>query len=207
MFGISRELPFSAILEGRFSLLGRPALSVSDPGFETGYEKASADDAVLFSHYADALADCLRQRYRESSGYRATVENEASKITPLSWSVSLYRGWFAGAQVTIKPIGDTPHRVMVQVLEHTKFLQILTKAFACISVVIFLLLVVAFRGRMLFALLIAIPLGLIWIMAAVVPLLLLAKLGSKIFGNEFDFNRRSEIASELKLVALPVRQE
>jgi len=182
-------------------------LSVSDPGFETGYETPSSDLPALFSRYADALADCLRQRYREPSGYRVTTENEASKIAPLSWSVSLYRGWFAGAQVTIKPIGNTPHRAMVQVLEHTKFLHILTKGFALISAVVFLLLVVALRGRILLALLIALPVGVVWIVAGAVILLLLAKLGSKTFGNEFDFNCRSEIARELKLVALPVRRE
>jgi hypothetical protein len=178
-------------------------LRVSDPGFETGYDQPSPDDSALFSRYSDLLADCLRQRYRESSGYRVTTEKEESKVVPRSWNVSLCRGWFAGARVTIKPIGDIPHRVMVQVLWHTKFLEALTKAFAIASLAIFLLLVVAFRGRILFALLIAFTVGLIWLMAGTVVMLLLAKLGSRIFGNEFDFNRRSEIARELKLVALP----
>jgi hypothetical protein len=187
---------------GNFDLHRRTALSVSDPEFETGYDKPSPDDPALFSRYADSL----RLRYRDSSGYRVVVVKEASKTSLRSWNVSLLRGWFAGAQVSIKPIGDTPHRVMVQVEWHTKFMDILTKGFVIISLPVFfaLFIALAIRGRIALGLLVTFVRGLVWLMAGAVVMLLLAKLGSKIFGNEFDFNRRSEIARDLKLVPLPI---
>jgi hypothetical protein len=97
---------------------------------------------------------------------------------------------------------------MVQVEWHTKFMDILTKVFVIISLPIFFLLFLALAilGRIVLGLLITFVLGLVWLMAGAVVMLLLGKLGSKIFGNEFDFNRRSEIARNLKLVALPISE-
>lgn len=67
-----------------------------------------------------------------------------------------------------------------------------------------LFIALAIRGRIALGLQVTFVLGLVWLMAGAVVMLLLAKLGSKIFGNEFDFNHRSEIARDLKLVPLPI---
>ena len=180
-------------------------MSELDPGFETGYDNPSLDHTILFGQYADDLAAHLRQQYRDRSGYHVTVVKKDKNPKLRSWDVNLYRGWFAGSQVTIQPIGGTPHRVMVQLLENTKLAEILTKGFAIVSLLIFLLVFLAFviSGHMLIGLAVSFFGSLVWLMAGAVVLLLFSKLCARIFGNEFDFNRRSEMARDLKLVLLP----
>ena len=184
-------------------------MGVSDPGFETGFPKASLENPVLFGLYAESIAARLRQQYSPLGGYRVAVEKHEKDPKRRRWEVNVYRGLFAGAQITIKPAAQLPHRAMVDVSWHTRLFEILVKAFAVLSLPIFILLFLAFalKTRFGFALVLTAVIGFVWALAGSIVMLILAKACSALFGNEFDYQRRSAIAQEVRAVALPAQTE
>lgn len=184
-------------------------MGTSDPGFETGFEKPSLDNPVLFARYAESIAARLRQQYSPVGGYRVAVEKHEKDPKRRRWEVNVYRGLFAGAQITIKPAAQMPHRAMVEVSWHTRLFEILVKAFAILSLPIFIVLFLAFllKTRVGFALVLTAVLGFIWALAGAIVMITIAKLCSAMFGNEFDYRRRSTIAQDVRAVPLPAQTE
>jgi hypothetical protein len=180
-----------------------------DPGFETGFEKPSLENPVLFARYADSIAARLRMQYNPSGGYRVAVEKHEKDPKKRRWEVNVYRGLFAGAQVTIKPAAQMPHRAMVEVSWHTRLFEILVKTLAVLSLPIFIVLLLAFalKTRLGFALILTAVIGFAWTLAGGIVILVIAKLCSATFGNEFDYKRRSAMAQEVRAVPLPAHTE
>jgi hypothetical protein len=178
---------------------------MSDPSFETGFPKPSLDNPMLFGQYADAIAARLRLQYSPSAGYRIAVEKQEKDPKKRRWDINVHRGWFAGAQVNIKPVSGAPHRANVEVCWHTRLMEIMAKTFAVLSVPFFILifLVFAFTTRLGFALILTLILWFVWALLGSIVMVLIARLASAAFGNEFDQNRRSTLAQEIKNIALP----
>jgi len=178
---------------------------MSDPNFETGFPKPSLDNPVLFGRYADAIAARLRLQYSPSAGYRIVVDKQEKDPKKRRWDVNIHRGLFAGAQVKIKPLSETPHRAKVEVCWHTRLMEVMAKTFTVLSLPFFLLLFIlfAFFTRLGFALILTVILWFAWALLGSIVMVLIGKLSSSIFGNEFDHNRRSTMALEIKGVPLP----
>jgi len=184
-------------------------MSVTYPGFQVGFPKPSLDNPVLFSQFADKLASRLRLQYSESAGYRIKVEKKEDEPKKRKWTVYLYRGLFSGAEISIEPLADTPHIASVDVGWTSRLYEVLGKSFVVLSLPIFLILFLAFAfaTRIGFALILTIVIGFIWLLIGVLILQAIAKMVAKLVGNEFDYNRRLNIARELKLVPLPAQSE
>ena len=182
-------------------------MGTSDPGFETGFPKPSLENGVLFGRYVESIAARLRLQYGSSAGYRIAVEAHDKDVKARRWEINVERGLFAGAQVTVKPATAMPHRAMVDVSTHSRLAQILLKTFAILSIPIFILifLVLAFSTRIGFALIVTVILFFIWALILSVVVLTIAKICAAIFGNEFDYARRSTMATEIKAIALPAQ--
>ena len=182
-------------------------MGASDPGFEIGFAKPSLENAILFGRYAEAIAARLRVQYSPSAGYRIAVEAHDKDVKGRRWEINVERGLFAGAQVTVKPAVALPHRAMVDVSWHNRLSQILLKAFAILSIPIFavIFLALAFGTRLGFALILTLILFFIWALICSIVVLAIARICSAIFGNEFDYARRSTMATEIKAIALPAQ--
>lgn len=177
----------------------------SSGAFETGYERPSLDNPLLFSRYADEIAVRLGHLYAQQAGYRIKVKKEEEDPRKRKWQVELLKGWFTGAQVEIKPLEGTPHRVWVKVKWHSRLLEALHKG-AAILIVLALIptfLAFAFTTRLGFALILT-------LLAAIVlsiPLGLLTQLVARtiaaIFGNEFDAATRIALAGKIEQFPLP----
>jgi hypothetical protein len=178
---------------------------MSDPNFETGFPKPSLDNPILFGKYADAIAARLRLQYSPSAGYRVVIEKEEKNPKKRRWDINVHRGLCAGAQVKIKPLSDTPHRANVEVVWHTRLIDIMAKTFTVLSLPFFILLFLAFAftTRLGFALILTVILWFAWALLGSIVMVLIAKLCSAAFGNEFDQNRRSTMAQDIKNVPLP----
>lgn len=155
--------------------------------FETGFERPSLDNPILFSCYADEIAMRLGYLYPERTGYRIKVEKKEDDPKKREWTVELLKGWFTGAQVSIKPIEKTPHRARVRVTWHSRLLGAMMKGFAIITlpplIIVFIALV--FTTRLGFALLLTAAIGIIWGIAGSIVMLVVARILAAIFGNEF----------------------
>lgn len=180
-------------------------MSASDPGFETGFAKPSLENPMLFGQYADAIAARLRLQYAPSAGYRIALEKHDKDAKKRHWDINVHRGLFDGAQITVKPASAMPHRAMVEVGWHSRLVDILLKGFVILSLPIFavIFLALVFSTRIGFAVILTAILFFIWAVIGSVLVLILARLCSKIFGGEFDYNRRSSMAEDIKNVALP----
>ena len=178
-----------------------------DPNFETGFAKPSLDNPILFAQYADAVAERLRLQYSPAAGYRIAVEKQEKNPKKRRWDVNVHRGLFAGAQVSIKPLAETPHRAKVEVCWHTRLMEIMAKTFTVLSLPFFIVLFLAFAfaTRLGFALILTILLWFAWALAGSIVMVLIGKISSAIFGNEFDENRLATMAQEVKGVALPTQ--
>jgi hypothetical protein len=184
-------------------------MGASDPGFETGFPKPSLDNPVLFAKYADAIAGRLRLQYGASAGYRIAVEKHEKDPKKRHWDINVHRGLFDGTQVTIKPASAMPHRAMVEVCWHSRLVDILLKGFVILSLPIFVVifLALAFSTRLGFAVILTAILFFIWAAIGAILVLIFAKLCSKIFGNQFDYNRRAMMAQEIKGIPLPAQPD
>jgi len=180
-----------------------------DPGFEIGFPKPSLENPVLFGRYADAVAARLRLRYDSAAGYRVIVEKREKEPKKRQWNVNVYGGMFSGACVHIKPIAQTPHRAKIEVRWTSRLRDLLAKGFAILSLPIFALvfLALALQTRLGFALILTIVLWLAWALAGSIVLLSIAWLCAALFGNEFDQQRRSAMAQEVRVVPLPAQTE
>jgi len=102
-----------------------------------------------------------------------------------------------------------PELAMVEVSWHTRLFEILVKVFAVLSLPIFIVLFLAFalKTRIGFALVLTFVLGFVWALVGAIVMLTIAKLFSAVFGNEFDYQRRSAMAQEVRAVPLPAQSE
>jgi hypothetical protein len=138
-----------------------------------------------------------------------SVEKQEKNPKRRHWDINVYRGLNSGTQVSIKPAAAMPHRAMVEVSWHTRLLDIMMKGFAVLSLPIFILLFLglAFGTRLGFALILTVIIGFVWALAGVIVMIGVAKVCSAIFGNEFDYGRRSTMATEIKSIALPTQTD
>lgn len=180
-------------------------MASSNPGFQVAFPKPSLENPVLFSRFADTIASHLRQRYASSAGYRVTVDKKEDEPKNRKWTVTLYRGFLSSAEIRIKPIVDTPHIANLEVCWGSRLLDFLMKAFFILSLPGFLIffLAAALKTRLGFAVILTLIVGFLWLVAAAIVFLAVARLAAAIFGNEFDHNRRDQIARDLKLIPLP----
>lgn len=180
-----------------------------DPGFEIGFPKPSLENPALFSRYADDVAARLRSRYGPGGGYRVSVEKRETDPKKRRWEVKVFGGLFSGACIYIKPIAVAPHRAKVEVRWNSRLQDVLAKGFAFVSVPIFFLvfLALALKTRLGFALIVTVVLWFVWALAGSVVLLVIARLCAALFGNEFDEQRRSAMAQEVRAVSLPAQTE
>ena len=173
--------------------------------FETGFEKPSLDNPLLFSRYADEIAERLGHLYPAHAGYRVKVKKEEKDPRKRQWQVQLMKGWFTGAEVTIKPLEKTPHRANVKVTWHSRLLGLLINAFAILllPVLIVCFLVFAFTTRLGFALILTVVVAI----AASIPGSLIihaaARAVALILGNEFDAAKRGSLAETIQKFPLP----
>ena len=173
--------------------------------FETGFERPSLDNPILFSRYADEIATRLGHLYPERTGYRIKVEKKEEEPRKREWNVELLHGWFTGATVEIKPIEKTPHRARVRVRWHSRLLGAMTKGFVILTVppLIIIFVALAFTTRLGFALVLTAIIGVLWGIAGSIVMLLVARIFAAIFGNEFDSNTRVALADKIQQFPLP----
>jgi hypothetical protein len=133
------------------------------------------------------------------------VEKKEDDPKKRGWTVELLKGWFTGAQVSIKPIEKTPHRARVRVTWHSRLLGAMMKGFAIITlpplIIVFIALV--FTTRLGFALLLTAAIGIIWGIAGSIVMLVVARILAAIFGNEFDDSTRIALADKIQQFPLP----
>ena len=177
--------------------------------FETGFERPSLDNPVLFSRYADEIAMRLGHLYPKETGYRIKVEKEEKDPRKRKWTIDLLKGWFTGAQVTIKPIEKTPHRVKVEVGWHSRLLGAMTMAFAIllIPILIIVFLALAFTTRLGFALILTVVVAIVLSIPVGLGVQLVARTAAAIFGNEFDSSTRIALAGKIEQFPLPQMQK
>jgi hypothetical protein len=173
--------------------------------FETGFERPSPENPILFSRYADEIAMRLGHLYPERTGYRIKVEKKEKDPKKREWQVELIKGWFSGAQVEIKPTENTPHRARVRVLWHSRLLGVMAKGFSIISLppIIIIFVALAFTTRLGFALVLTAVIWGVWGIAGAIVMLLVARVFAAIFGNEFDNNTRIALADKIQQSPLP----
>lgn len=173
--------------------------------FETGFERPSLDNPLLFSRYADEVALRLGHLYPEHAGYRIKVKKEEKDARKRKWEIELRKGWFTGANVVIKPLEPTPHRVWVKVEWHSRLLGALHMAFAALMIPILLVsfLVFAFTTRLGFALLLTFVVMIAFAIPAGLTSQLVARIFASIFGNEFDSATRIALAGKIAQFPLP----
>jgi hypothetical protein len=173
--------------------------------FETGYERPSLDNPLLFSRYADEIAMRLGHEYPAHTGYRIRVEKREKDPRKREWRVDLQRGWFSGARVKIKPLSAKPHRARVKVEWHSRLLEVLERVFAYISIVPLILLFVIFTlaTRLGFALILTVVVAVAWGIAGSIVMIIVARLLAAIFGNEFTSETRTALATKIEQFPLP----
>lgn len=173
--------------------------------FETGFERPSLDNPVLFSRYADDVALRLKNFYPEHAGYRIKVNKEEKDARKRKWEVELLKGWLTGAKVVIKPLEATPHRVWVKVEWSSRLLNALTMGFAALMIPVLIICFIAFAAatRLGFALI----LTLVVAVALAIPAGLIsqgvARTFANLFGNEFDSAARVSLAGKIAQFPLP----
>jgi len=173
--------------------------------FETGFERPSLDNPLLFSKYADEIATRLRHQFPAHSGYRIRVEKKEDEPRKRKWEIELYRGWFTGVSVVIRPLTQTPHRACVKVRWSSRLLEGMAKGFVIISLVplILLFLAAAVKTRLGFALILTCAIGIVWGIAGSIVMTLVARLFAKIFGDEFNSQARIALADKIQQFPLP----
>lgn len=173
--------------------------------FETGFERPSLDNPILFNRYADEVAVRLGHQYPAHAGYRIRVEKKEDEPRKREWRVEVQRGWFSGARVEITPLRQTPHRARVKVAWHPRLLGAMTKGFAYISVLPLFLFFIAFalKTRLGFALILTCVIGIAWGIAGSIVMLIFARLCALIFGDEFNSQTRIALADKIQQFPLP----
>jgi hypothetical protein len=173
--------------------------------FETGFERPSLDNPILFSRYADEIATRLGHLYPERTGYRIKVEKKEDDPRKREWNVEVFHVWFTGATVEIKPIEKTPHRVKVKVRWHSRLLAAMTKGFVILTLppLIIIFIAFAFKTRLGFALILTAVIGILWGIAGSIVMLLVARIFAAIFGNEFNDSTRIALADKIQQFPLP----
>lgn len=177
----------------------------SATSFETGFEKPSLDNPMLFSRYADEIAARLANLYPVHAGYSVKVKKEEKEPRKRQWQVQLLKGWFTGAEVTIKPVEKTPHRANVKVQWHSRLLGVMINAFVImlLPVLIVCFLAFAFMTRLGFALILTIVVAIALSIPGSLIIHGLARGVAAIFGDEFDTAARSSLAEKVKGLPLP----
>jgi len=173
--------------------------------FETGFEKPSLDNPLLFSRYADEIATRLGHQFPAHTGYRIRVERKEDDPRKREWRVNVQRGWFTGARVEITPLRQTPHRARVRVAWHSRLLDVMANGFIYISMVPLFLLFLAFawKTRLGFALILTVVIGAVWLAVGFIAILIVARIFSAIFGNEFDTDACIALADKVQQFPLP----
>lgn len=180
---------------------------MADPSnaFETGFERPSLDNPVLFSRYADDIALRLKNFYPEHAGYRIKVNKEEKDARKRKWEVELLKGWFTGARVVIKPLEATPHRVWVEVEWSSRLLKAIMTVFAALMIPVLIICFIAFASatRLGFALVLTIVALFVLAIPVVLISQLIARTFANIFGNEFDSAARVSLAGKIAQFPLP----
>ncbi len=173
--------------------------------FETGFERPSLDNPLLFSRYADDIAMRLGHQYPAQLGYRVNVEKKEKDPRRREWLVDLQRGWFSGARVEIKPLAQKPHRVRVRVSWQSRLMSVMEKSFTYISMVPLFLLFVALTlaTRLGFALILTIVVAIAWAIVGYIVMFAVARICAAIFGNEFTSETRTALATKIEQFPLP----
>jgi hypothetical protein len=173
--------------------------------FETGFERPSLDNPLLFSRYADEIAMRLGHQYPMHLGYRVKVEKKEKDPRKREWLVDLQRGWFSGARVEIKPLAEKPHRVRVRVSWQSRLMSVMEKGFTCISMVplFFLFIGLTLATRLGFALILTIVVAIAWAIVGYIVMFAVARVCAAIFGNEFSSETRSALANKIEQFPLP----
>lgn len=173
--------------------------------FETGFERPSLDNPLLFSRYADEIAMRLGHQYPEHSGYRIRVEKREDNPRKRKWEVELLRGWFTGVSVVITPLAQTPHRARVKVRWNSRLLGLMAKGFVIISFLPMLIFFIALTAmtRLGFAVIVICIVGVIWAIVGSIVMTLLARLVALVFGDDFDNQTRIALADKIQQFPLP----
>jgi hypothetical protein len=181
------------------------AMASRSNAFETGFERPSLDNPLLFSRYADEIALRLGHLYPEHAGYRIKVSKEEKDARKRKWEVELLKGWFTGAKVVIKPLEPTPHRVWVKVEWYSRLLNAMWIGFAALLIPILIVsfFAFAFMTRLGFALILTLIVMVVFAIPAGLISQLVARTLAAIFGNEFDSAARIALAGKIAQFPLP----
>jgi hypothetical protein len=173
--------------------------------FETGFERPSLDNPILFSRYADDIALRIKNFYPEHAGYRIKVNKEEKEARKRKWEVELLKGWLTGAKVVIKPLDSAPHRVWVKVEWSSRLLNALRLGFAALMIPILILcfVVFAYATRFGFALILTLVVAVALGIPAGLISQLIARTFANLFGNEFDSAARVSLAGKIAQFPLP----
>jgi hypothetical protein len=143
----------------------------------------------------------LRERYREGGNYRVTLAKEKDSKRP-EWKVRVDSGWFSGAEVALRCAKDTPHKAEVSVNWDSRFQRLLmtlgTVAGIPVGIVVFVVGLLMLKFLVLVFVLLIVPLIFVWLLAVTMVAALVARGATLIFGNEFDADRRADLALHLK---------
>jgi hypothetical protein len=173
--------------------------------FETGFDRPSLDNPLLFRRYADEVAAQLSHQFPEQSGYRIHVKKHEDQARKRHWEVYLWRGWLSGICVEIQPMEKTPHRVRVSVRWDSRLLGAMMKGFFYLSALplIVLFIALALVVRLVGAFVLTCVVGLVWLFSGSLVMYAFARLLAVIFNNEFTTDTRVDLAQMIQRFPLP----
>lgn len=180
-------------------------MSPQSTAFDVSLPGPTLDAPLLFERHAQRIEGWLRERHLESGGYRVSLAKEKDMTRP-EWKVRVDSGWFSGAEVALRPVKDTPHKAEVAVNWDSRFQRLLVTlgslAGIPVGIGVFLVGLLVLKFLILVFFLLIVPLIFIWLMAVTLLAATVARAATLVFGNEFDADRRADLA--LRLKGLPI---
>lgn len=173
--------------------------------FDLSLPGPTLEAPLSFERHAQRMEGWLRERYPESGSYRVSLAKEKNPKRA-EWKVRVDSGWFSGAEVALRCNKDSPHKAEVFVNWDSRFQRLLVTlgSLAAIpaGIVVFVVGLLMLKFLILVLFLLIVPLIFFWLMAVTMVAALVARGATLVFGNEFDADRRADLA--LRLKGLPI---
>jgi hypothetical protein len=167
------------------------------------FPSPSVDNPVLLRQFAQTLAKRYAEMFPAARGFALELkENTVGKIC--GWEITILHGFLSGAMVLISPNRRAEQQISIDVMDHSRLQQTLTKVAAVLALVIAAPAFVLglFRGRLLVALIAG---GIVLIVAGMVLsviMLLISRL-FRPFDHYFDQATQQQILAIANQLPLP----
>jgi uncharacterized transporter YbjL len=163
----------------------------------------SVDNPVLLRQFAQTLAKRYAEMFPAARGFALELkENTIGKIR--GWEITILHGFLSGAMVSISPNRGAEQQISINVMDHSRLQQLLTKVAAVLALVMaappFVLGLL--RGRLLIALIAG---GIVCIVAGLVLtviVLVICRLFKR-FNHYFNHATQQQILAIANQFPLP----